>query len=129
MRKNLALSLLLACGGCPKGEPCDPATYERGCEDDQTIAYCSSKTHTGRKKVFPTVTRIECQSDTVCIESGEIATCVAGPPAETCDTADATRCVNGLRQKCWDVDATTRRSGVLYWYATGLSCDGTEATP
>jgi hypothetical protein len=126
MRKILALSLLLACGGCPKGEPCDRATYKHGCDEgNRSHSYCSDKTHTGRKKVVPTVARIECQPSTVCIESGEIATCVA-EPAETCDSKDASRCVNGLRQKCWDVNASTQDSGVLYWYFTGLSCDGTE---
>lgn len=125
MRKTLAIPLLLlACGGCLDGEPCDRASYEPGCDGDRAMTYCADKTHTGRKKLVPTVVRIECERDSVCIESGDIWTCVAEPP-QTCDTVDATRCVDGLLQKCRDIDAAKHDSGVRYWYwVGGLTCDG-----
>lgn len=129
LKRTLALFVLLACSGCSEGEPCDRATYEPGCDGERAWTYCADKTHTGRKKLRATVVRIECERDAVCIESGDVAACVA-EPAEPCDIVDATRCVNGLRQKCRDVDAATHDSGVRYWYwVGGLSCDGTEGKP
>jgi hypothetical protein len=117
---------MLACTGCPDGERCDRATYEAGCEGTAAWTYCADKSHTGMKKLYPTVQRIPCERDSTCMEFGEVATCVA-EPAEVCVTVDATRCVNGLRQTCRDVDAISKRSGTQYWYWTGgLGCDGSE---
>lgn len=126
MRKKVfAILVMLACTGCPEGERCDMATYKAGCDGERAWTSCSDRYHTGMEKPWATIVRHECEANTVCLDSGEISTCVA-EPAQACDVVDASRCVDGLRQKCRDVDAITMRSGVLYWYRTGLSCDGTE---
>jgi hypothetical protein len=126
-RTATAISMVLACVGCFEGESCDRATYERGCDGDRAHTYCSDKTHTGRERLFPRVVRIECERGNVCVEDRDVVTCVADP-AERCDVVDATRCVNGIRQKCWDVGPNST-SGVRYWNSLGMYCDGTEGMP
>jgi hypothetical protein len=126
--------MLVVTTGCPSGDRCEMSTYTNGCDGKTAWTYCADKTHTGAKKPWPTVVRIECADRTECVEETDptaadqrktISTCVAAP-AERCEVLDATRCFDGLRQKCWDIGAGTRDVKIGYWFVTGLSCDGTE---
>ena len=120
--KWIVVGLLAIAGtGCSEGERCEIATYQAGCDGERAWTYCADKSSTGMKKLQATVVRIECEANTVCVESGEHSSCVAAP-AETCEVLDETRCVDGLTQKCRDIDAVSLASGVRYWTWVGLGC-------
>lgn len=125
MQRATIVASLFVLIGCSNRERCDVATYEGGCDGKRAWTYCADKQHNGMKKLWATIVRRECLPHTECVEEGEQATCVA-EPAQRCDTPDATRCVNGLNQVCWEMRKGSDVTGVYYWFVLVGSCEPAE---
>jgi hypothetical protein len=115
MQRATVIAFVLVVTGCSNRERCEVATYEGGCDGKRAWTICADKeTVSGRKKLWPTIVRRECLPNTECVEAGEQATCVA-EPAQRCDVPNATRCVDGRHQVCWEVRKGDETTGVYYW--------------
>jgi hypothetical protein len=121
IQRATGVAFLVLSAACSGGEPCDVATYEGGCDGKRAWTRCTDEHPNGVKKLRATVDRRECRPNTECAEAGGDASCVA-EPAQRCDTPNASRCVNGLNQVCWEMRKGHDRTGLYFWFLLEGGC-------